>query len=562
MRFSSPISTAVLLLTLVAAGTALSQTTQWLGFTSDWRAAANWNNGIPDETKDVIINNGSSNGRFDPIVPAPLGGDTARVKNLAVQNGGRLTFAAEPGGFLIVWGTDRLTNEGTIVLGNGHIVFKNNITFLHGGTFDAGSGTLVFQGVTWNNMSGSTFIPGTSTVVFDGESNQTVNGNISFYNLEVNTEGTVTFTGFATIDGSLTLSPTSSISGGTSGTWRVEGTLTKEFTGTETGIQLLLSDQNYIDILAPGITSMTLRSFPGVAPPELPSSADTTRAVRLRYYRITDVQGTGLVTIRLDYLPAEMGSQFTQTSASLWRKAALGQPWVDQTAELAGSNFVEKIALPVSSLEGYYSIAEGNAALPITLVSFTGSVVNTNDVQLEWMTVSEINNLGFYVERRLHGEATFTELPNSFVPGAGTTIEPQFYTWTDVNVAAGTYEYRLRQVDLSGSSSHTYAVEVIVSGPLSVGGEAVPAVFTLNQNYPNPFNPSTKISFSLAEANFTTVKVYNVLGQQVATLFSGMADAGRAYVVNFNASTLGNGIYFYRLESGSKVDVKKMTLLK
>jgi hypothetical protein len=207
------------------------------------------------------------------------------------------------------------------------------------------------------------------------------------------------------------------------------------------------------------------------------------------------------------------------------------------------------------------AILQGGA-LPITLASFSGAVVENNDVRLDWMTISEVNNLGFYVERRAENELSFTELPNSFVPGHGTTVEPQEYTWTNASVPQGTYEYRLRQVDLDGTTHYSHAIEVIVSSPLSVGGEAVPAVFTLNQNYPNPFNPSTKISFSLAEANFTTVKVYNVLGQQVATLFSGMADAGRAYVVNFDASTIGNGIYFYRLESGSKVDVKKMTLLK
>ena len=87
-------------------------------------------------------------------------------------------------------------------------------------------------------------------------------------------------------------------------------------------------------------------------------------------------------------------------------------------------------------------------------------------------------------------------------------------------------------------------------------------MFKLNQNYPNPFNPTTNVAFSLSAANFTTLKVYNILGQEVATLFSGMADGGRMYVVNFDASQLGNGVYFYRLASGSQVDVRKMTLLK
>jgi hypothetical protein len=208
-----------------------------------------------------------------------------------------------------------------------------------------------------------------------------------------------------------------------------------------------------------------------------------------------------------------------------------------------------------------FSISGG--ALPIQLASFSGTVVNGNNVQLDWMTITEVNNYGFFVQRRDQGQTEFTELPNSFVPGHGTTTEPQYYTWTHQNVLPGNYEYRLRQVDLNASETFTEPIGVTVNGVMGVGnGAEVPAVFKLEQNYPNPFNPSTTVTFSLAEPNFTTLKLYNVLGQQIATLFSGTTEAGRAYVVNFDASNLGNGVYFYRLESGSQTSIKKMTLLK
>ncbi len=91
--------------------------------------------------------------------------------------------------------------------------------------------------------------------------------------------------------------------------------------------------------------------------------------------------------------------------------------------------------------------------------------------------------------------------------------------------------------------------------------DGVPALFELHQNYPNPFNPATTISFTLGKAGITTLVVYNVLGQKVATLVSGNLSAGR-HDVKFDASAVSSGMYFYRLESGNLSSVKKMMLLK
>ncbi len=90
---------------------------------------------------------------------------------------------------------------------------------------------------------------------------------------------------------------------------------------------------------------------------------------------------------------------------------------------------------------------------------------------------------------------------------------------------------------------------------------SVPARFALHQNYPNPFNPSTEIDYSVPKNSFVTLKVYNVLGQEVATLFSGMRIPGQ-YQATFNASRFASGVYFYRLRAGSYSMTKKMILLK
>jgi hypothetical protein len=83
----------------------------------------------------------------------------------------------------------------------------------------------------------------------------------------------------------------------------------------------------------------------------------------------------------------------------------------------------------------------------------------------------------------------------------------------------------------------------------------------LNQNYPNPFNPATQIEYSIPQNGFVTLKVYNVLGQEVSTLFSGMQTPG-SYKATFDGSNLASGVYLYRLEAGKSSVTKKMILMK
>jgi hypothetical protein len=200
-----------------------------------------------------------------------------------------------------------------------------------------------------------------------------------------------------------------------------------------------------------------------------------------------------------------------------------------------------------------------DSPLPIQLASFTGAAISNNAVRLDWATLSEVNNFGFYIQRRNASEQTFAELPNSFVPGHGTTLIPQYYTFTDNTAGVGRWFYRLKQVDLDGTITLTDPIQVDV---LTGVGESAPKEFALNQNYPNPFNPSTEIKFSVEQNGLARLRVYNLLGQEVGTLFNGMAEAGRYYNVKLDASNLPSGMYFYKLESGQKNDLKKMLLLK
>jgi hypothetical protein len=102
---------------------------------------------------------------------------------------------------------------------------------------------------------------------------------------------------------------------------------------------------------------------------------------------------------------------------------------------------------------------------------------------------------------------------------------------------------------------------VVISSVAERIGTGAPGTYALSQNYPNPFNPSTVIRYGLPAAGMTTLKVYNILGQEVATLVNEVQPAG-TYTVRFNASSLSSGVYFFRILSGSFSAVKKMVLVK
>ena len=103
-----------------------------------------------------------------------------------------------------------------------------------------------------------------------------------------------------------------------------------------------------------------------------------------------------------------------------------------------------------------------------------------------------------------------------------------------------------------------------LSGSTSVQSQSVevPHVFALNQNFPNPFNPSTMISFTVESSGYATLRVYTLLGQQVATLFDGVAIAGKMYQRAFVGENLPTGLYLARLESDGRVAMQKMLLMK
>jgi hypothetical protein len=192
----------------------------------------------------------------------------------------------------------------------------------------------------------------------------------------------------------------------------------------------------------------------------------------------------------------------------------------------------------------------------VELVSFT-SVVNNNSVVLEWVTASEINNLGFEIEKSQKSSRQDRDKSQNweriaFISGYGTTTETQFYFFIDENVKPGLYSYRLKQIDFDGIFEFSNEIEVEVFAPNE---------FSLEQNYPNPFNPTTIIKYSIPMEERVTLKIYNSLGEEAATLIDEIKQAGY-YQTIFDAANLASGVYFYLIQAGNFLMVKKMIITK
>jgi hypothetical protein len=187
--------------------------------------------------------------------------------------------------------------------------------------------------------------------------------------------------------------------------------------------------------------------------------------------------------------------------------------------------------------------------VPVELKSFTATVNNSGQVVLNWTTATEINNQMFQIERKLVGD-NFEKIGH--VPGFGTTTEPKSYSFIDEDVSAGTYDYRLKQIDFNGAFEYSNEIEVVVSSPVE---------FALGQNYPNPFNPTTKIEYSVPATGNVKLTIHNLIGEEVALLVNGQVEAG-FYETTFDAFNLPSGMYLYKLQAGNLIEIKKMILVK
>ncbi|HMQ69381.1 MAG TPA: T9SS type A sorting domain-containing protein [Ignavibacteria bacterium] len=225
--------------------------------------------------------------------------------------------------------------------------------------------------------------------------------------------------------------------------------------------------------------------------------------------------------------------------------------WVDSTIAtpftMVGA-FVDSIETDITG-DGTFLVDTSYIVFPVELSGFSG-IANRNDVALNWTTVSEVNNSGFDIERTSNN-LKWQKI--GYIKGNGTKNSVTNYNFEDLSLNSGKYKYRLKQIDYNGNYEY-----FDLDNEISVG---VPEEFSLKQNYPNPFNPVTKIDFDLPVNSNTSLKIYSMDGKEIKSLINGSLNAGY-YSVDFDASQLPSGVYYYRLESGNLVSAKKLMLLK
>ena len=203
--------------------------------------------------------------------------------------------------------------------------------------------------------------------------------------------------------------------------------------------------------------------------------------------------------------------------------------------------------------------------LPVKLTSFS-AILSVDYVLLSWKTATEINNYGFEVERRQASDLPDVASVKSqtqqtwdkigFIPGNGNSNSLKNYSFVDSHPPVGKVQYRLKQIDYDGNFEYSNSLEIIINTPSK--SESL-------QNYPNPFNPSTTISYNLQVSSHTTIKVFDLLGKEVAILVNEEKPAGKYEIVwngkDKSGKKLSSGVYIYKLIAGTFMQTRKMILL-
>ncbi len=236
------------------------------------------------------------------------------------------------------------------------------------------------------------------------------------------------------------------------------------------------------------------------------------------------------------------------------------------SGRVSANSMFDSIAIAGGSMNMFTAkLKQPESIIPVELLALNATLNNGNII-LRWETATEKNNFGFDVEKRnaFEEEKPFSNWQQlGFVKGKGTATTHQQYSFADAMPPAGKHFYRIKQIDFDGSFEYHYLPEAVEIN--------IPAKSELFQNYPNPFNPSTSIQYQVSSNSHVVLKVFDVLGNEVATLVDEYKPAGK-YDVDFNVATLSgsvsvkggyaSGVYFYQLKAGEFLQTRKMNFIK
>jgi len=424
-----------------------------------------------------------------------------------------------------------------------------------------------------------------STYEFNSSTAQTVSSSrpSSFGNLIVNKSTDLSLGQAITVNGTLTMTDglltttdtnlltmgsSSSISGGSdssfvngpmSNTWPASGTINKTFP--------LGKDASYrpLDISLSSSGSQVMKA-------ELFNAATggntlTLNAISLiRYYETSVTSGTvGNVASAKITFGADDSVQTPATLVVARSTTQTGEYFNLGNSAYSDSTVSSDTYDPTEAGDFLLLGSTGDNSLPVELSLFAARQ-EKNTIKLEWITESEIENLGFILERQESEDENWQEigsfLTHSSMEGKGSSTKRTNYSFMDEEIKGGkTYSYRLADVNYQGEKVY----HDLTNGFITVG-ELIPTTFELNDNYPNPFNPSTTIHYGLPEDAQISLVIYDILGREVSTLVSEVQEAGwydvRWYGLDESGRPMSAGIYLLRIQTQNFVEVKRMILVR
>jgi hypothetical protein len=271
-----------------------------------------------------------------------------------------------------------------------------------------------------------------------------------------------------------------------------------------------------------------------------------------RYYDISPAQNnSGLsATLTLTYRDDELNG-LSESNLEFFKSTDGGNTWSEEGQNGRDPN---ANAVTLGGIESFsrWTLGSTQSPLPVELAGFDAAATE-GDVRLTWQTASETNNAGFEVQRQKEKNGwTQVGYVESKASG-GTTTETKSYQYTAKNLPVGTHRFRLKQVDLDGSSTPF--------DPLSVEVQMREAVI-LNAPAPNPVSSSAILSFAVKEPAETTIRLYNTLGQQVRAIYEGTPQAGERQRAQVDVSDLSSGTYFLRLSADGQTQTQRLTVVR
>jgi M6 family metalloprotease-like protein len=187
------------------------------------------------------------------------------------------------------------------------------------------------------------------------------------------------------------------------------------------------------------------------------------------------------------------------------------------------------------------------------------AVKRADSVVVTWKTRMQYRCVGFGVQRASADTGIFGTISGSSIAGAGTSDSTRYYRWVDRGNAGEMY-YRIAEIDSAITQSYSPSAKMSMVSELAAA--EVPARYLLSQNFPNPFNPTTTILYAVETTGPVSVKVFDILGRLVETLFDGVAQAGEVHRLTFDGKNYASGVYHYVLQTEGRRDVRRMVLLR